>query len=743
MLGIATSSAHIARARPFAALSALAAFATTIFLAACGGGGSGGGGSSAPQVTGVLSAPGGTIAFNAPTGFRRLLAELFGGDAVAALPGTTAVAGATVRLIEVDNTGAQVGPDIGSALTAGDGSFSIAVPTTFVPAPRFVLRATGGATLDRLVSDFGSQDVDPASQATKALVLQQLSGGSLQSLSPLQVGELGNGIADAANAISSQSSATLLVAALTAVAQNDVELSSAVSNLTASFGIAGTVTDGQGTPLPNIKIVVKDFGLMIKRAETRTDANGQYTLALNSGDYIVGAMNFTTSSAGSEWWTCNDAPGPCGASNQFSAGKVTVGAGTVTVNFKLEPGARVQGSITASGSATPLGGVQLGVRDFDSNQVVAFADSKADGTFLVNLRPGNYFLSARNQTVLPFASAPYNGPGSGGTTLGGGGVNVGDASPVVLKAGDVVTANFQLVEGGLVKGIVTDGAGSPSPVTGLSVRFYQTTVDDPSGAFVEAVPTNLAGEYRMWVRPGTYNVRARGQTGTPNVVTFSNNNNPPDVNFTAAMGRATAVVNGPGPVPLSQVKVQVFDTSNTFLGHEITNSDGSVEIYAATGASYRIQYLLDNGSTAVGSVVDTGTSTPTQTVLASATAVAFGAGSVTTPILLGGGTGTITLPAGGELKGIVRLGTAPIGNVIVQVRSGGSRTVNTRTSQDGSYSVSMPGATYGRVCAFIVGTVSPCPNPATPSSPNQFGATDNVLVTNGQSVSANVTIPIQ
>jgi len=257
------------------------------------------------------------------------------------------------------------------------------------------------------------------------------------------------------------------------------------------------------------------------------------------------------------------------------------------------------------------------------------------------------------------------------------------------------------------------------------------------------VPTNLAGEYRMWVRPGTYNVRARGQTGTPNVVTFSTNNNPPDVNFTAAMGRATTVVSGPGG-PLGQIKVQVFDTSNNFLGHETTNSDGSVVVYALpTGASYRIQYLLDNGSTVAGSVVDTGTATPTQTVLGLGTPIVFGAATVDTPIQLGGGT--ITLPAGGELKGIIKLGTAPIGNVIVQVRFSGSRTVNTRTSQDGSYSVSLPGATYSRVCAFVLGSVSPCPfTPVnTPFQANQWGSANNVLVTNGQSVSADIAIPTQ
>jgi len=45
-------------------------------------------------------------------------------------------------------------------------------------------------------------------------------------------------------------------------------------------------------------------------------------------------------------------------------------------------------------------------------------------------------------------------------------------------------------------------------------------------------------------------VRARGQTATPTVVTFGNDNNPPAVNFGAAVGRATVVLHAPDGSPL-------------------------------------------------------------------------------------------------------------------------------------------------------------------------------------------------
>ena len=116
-------------------------------LTACGGGG--GGGSSAPAapatpITGTLSVPGGALAFNAPTGLQRFFAEFFfGRNAVAALPGTQPVYGATVKLIEIDSAGVQVGADIATAVTAADGTFALSVPASFAPGPRFVIRAIG------------------------------------------------------------------------------------------------------------------------------------------------------------------------------------------------------------------------------------------------------------------------------------------------------------------------------------------------------------------------------------------------------------------------------------------------------------------------------------------------------------------------------------------------------------------------------------------------------------------------
>jgi hypothetical protein len=88
--------------------------------------------------------------------------------------------------------------------------------------------------------------------------------------------------------------------------------------------------------------------------------------------------------------------------------------------------------------------------------------------------------------------------------------------------------------------------------------------------------------------------------------------------------------------------------------------------------------------------------------------------------------------------------TGPLArNIIVQPRSGGvtgaQRFLATRTSSDGSYSLSLPAGTYTRVCAFVPGTANQCPTTA--SSIGQWASADAVVVIGNQSNTLNIAIP--
>ncbi len=705
--------------------------AFTTVLVGCGGSSN----SSAPDtppavvtrdVTGTVNAPGGSLAFNQPTVLEKLFGAVFGNSAVAALSGTSAVSGATVHLIEINISGTQVGADLASVTTTTDGSFTVAAPATFTPAAKYVLRVgSGAAQMDTMVTDTVSQDIDPATKAATDLILSTLgSSGSLAGLNVAQVAGVQDTVAKLANDITPGALIGDVVTALKTETQNQQEASNILASVAADGTITGIVTDSSSTPLANINIVVRDFGDWVTRAQTKTNAAGQYTVKVpSSKDYIVGALNHTaTSTTASEWWTAGG-----GAANQFSGEKITVANTTaVTKDFVLDPGAQIKGVVYATNGTTTLAGIRVTVRDFSNDMPVAFARTRPDGKYLLNVRPGTYAVGTRNQTSQAYAGVTYNGPAGGSATAQTGGANASAATPIVVVAGDKITANFALPAGARVGGFVTDPANSTvTPVAGISVRFYGANADDSAGAFVEGIRTNKDGGYRIWVLPGAYEVHARGQSTS---VTAGVGN---PISFTSLVGQATATITTDGATPLSQVKVQVYDsTGTTFQGFEGSNGDGTVTVYTGDSLSHVLLFKVDNGSATVGSAVYDNTTSPVGTRLTAGFAVPFTADSVTTNAL-----GTITLPAGGELKGTVTKGGVALGNAIVQVRtsgtSGGFRFVSTRTQSDGSYSISVPGATYNTVCAFVPTTTFPCNTTGTTPT-GYFGSATSVPITAGQ-----------
>jgi len=154
-----------------------------LVAASLSGCGSSGSSSSTPPastpatVSGSVSAPGGAIAFNAPSGIKRLLAEIIGRPAYADGLGVTSVGpGVTVNLIEIDVTGAQVGNVLASATTDTNGAFSITVPDGIVLGPKYVIRAegSGSSTMDAMVTGT-TVNVDPSTEATKTIILGTVS----------------------------------------------------------------------------------------------------------------------------------------------------------------------------------------------------------------------------------------------------------------------------------------------------------------------------------------------------------------------------------------------------------------------------------------------------------------------------------------------------------------------------------------------------------------------------------------
>lgn len=669
-------------------LALLIAGAAVMTLAGCGGGSGSGGTSTSTSgvaITGTVSGPGGQVAFNQPTDMLSRFARLFISSSFAQASGVFSGVGAgvAVNLIEIDVSGAQVGNPLATAATLADGSYTLTAPTGFVPSSKYVVRATAsGGQLDAIVTGT-SVNVDPVSNVTTLVVLATASGSGLGSITIAEVTAVQEDIQSLASDGTTYASATDATTQLTAKANANEETSNIISSIVSTGVISGMVQDSAGLPLPNIKIVVRNFGNWVTRAVAQTDATGAYTLNVPAGDYILGAINMTAAStAASEWWTQGG-----GATNQFSAEKITVATSTLTKDFLLEPGVRISGKVTGAGTA--LGGIRVLARDSINDQPVAGTQTGLDGTFRLNIRPGSYTLGAVNITDQPFATQYYAGTGTTANTASA-------ATPVTASVGTDVAADFALPGGYKIAGTVSDPV--TGNVTGMSVRVYDASLPgDTGGAFVNGVRTDLQGQYRLWLLPNTsaataYIVRARGQKQTADVSSGSM-----ALNFSAAVGKITANLTDVNGLPVSQAKVGVYDTSANYLGFESSNADGSVSVYS-TVTPVRLEFKIDNGTT-VGSSLYNG-----KTQFSLASDVAAPAGGPLTDI------GTVALPLGGVLSGAVTVSGVPKGNYVVQLRSGGTafptnQFVATRTQSDGSYSVSLPYGTYN-IRACIPGSCS-------------------------------------
>ncbi len=731
----------------FAKYGAILAVSTA--LAACSG--SGGGSSSSnnsdtPQliiITGLVSAPGGALALRQPTLLDQMMAAMFGKSAVAALSGTDPVPGTTVNLIEVDSTGTQVGSTIATGTTNTDGTFSVEAPSTFEPSGKYVLRVGSGTTeMDTIVTSTTDQEIDPASEAATDLILSTAAaaGASLANLDLGQIEGVQDTVAKLANDVADAGSIDGIATALTTELQNQEEATNVLDSIAADGTITGTVTDSTGAPLAGVDMVVRDFKDWVTRAKTKTNASGVYTVKVPSGstkNYIVGALNHvSTNMAASEWWTAGG-----GEPGQYSADKIPVPDTTpVTKDFQLDAGAQIKGIVYQTDGVTPLGGIHILVRDFTNDMPVAITRTRPDGKYLINVRTGTYTVGTRNQTLQAYAGGVYNGPAAGSATAVTGGGGASAATPIVVNAGDTVVAKFALPAGGKVAGVVTDpGSGSALPVPGMAVRFYGGNLADDTiyGRFVEGTRTNKDGGYRIWLQPDDYIVRSRGQTATVTAATST----PVVQDFTSLVGQVNATITTDGTTPLSQVKVQVYDsTGANYIGFEGSNGDGTVTVYTPSSGNFLLELKVDGGSKTVGSAIYDGPATDADPMTAQAVAgtrltsgqpVTFTADSTTVVDL-----GVLTMPAGGELTGKVTKDSVAFGNAKLQIRTsginGGFRFVTTRTQSDGSFSISLPAGNYNTVCAFVESATNACNSTGTPPT-GYFGSTSSVNVTAGQS----------
>lgn len=437
-------------------------------------------------------------------------------------------------------------------------------------------------------------------------------------------------------------------------------------------------------------------------ATATLDGTGNYTVNLPAGSYAVLTQN--TQGHVNEVWPNV----PCSAVCDVGAiVPIDITTDAVTdIDFVLDPGGRVSGTVTSTSTGLPLAGVTVSL--IDAGETVPFTKGVTDvnGVFTSEggTVAGNVYAVTLNQ--IGYQNELFDN------------VKCEDCQPsaeggslfVVAGTGTTGGLNFALDPGGSVSGTVTDGNGVP--LANVIIDFEAADFSFSFGAMTDAsghytTSGQIAGTYY----PHTINHQGYVDKAYGDVICHQNYCNAvavgapvtvvvgattSNINFTLpAGGRISgAVTNGPGgaPVPIDtgNAAIAIFNSAGVFVTPTLTDGSG---LYTTQDLPPGIYYLqtqnvpgfgnqLYNAIGCSGCLVQTGTPV---TITAGNTT-----GGVNFPLAAGGSiSGTVTNAAGG----------AAINGVSVQVFSStGGGVGNANTNASGVYTVSglAPGSYYVR-----------------------------------------------
>jgi hypothetical protein len=450
--------------------------------------------------------------------------------------------------------------------------------------------------------------------------------------------------------------------------------------------IAGTVrAAGTLAPLPAVSIsVLTANGSFVSSGFT--DSAGAYVTAdgLPAGTYFVTTSNFV----GLRNELYDDLP--CAGFCQAAGGTpvvVATGATTSGVDFLLEAGGRVMGSVTDEATAAPLAGSSVNIVSA-TGATFASATVNSAGQFVTRegLPAGSFF--ARTSNRLGFVNELFDDvdcvgslcPLTGGTPIA--------VTPPATTPG----VGIALAAGGRIAGHVGDTLGMAIP--GVSIQVY-----DPAGRFVASGRTDSVGNYitDAGLPSGVYFVKTSNSFGFlgevyPNLpcaffscaptsgggvsVTLPSTTGGIDFQLERGGSVAGTVTATAGAVPLGEISVSIYDGSGSFVTSARTDALGQYRAVGLPGGTYHarttnslgyINELYDNVPCPSFCQVNTGT--PFTVVL----------GALTTGV-------DFALDQGGRISGRVTSGGSPLNDVFVRIlNAAGSQVAGATTDISGNY----------------------------------------------------------
>lgn len=609
------------------------------------------------------------------------------------------ITNANAEVIRVDADGARLDTVV-TAITDSNGKYRLVAPSGEVPASDYIVEVTDvcnsvDVKLASRITNTVDLTVDPSTNATSELISSNTT--DLTQVTVKEVELIQAEVEKLLTEVDLTTDSDVLSQDLVTAAENNTTTNNIIESVSTLGQICGAVVkpdSGVGiTPIPleGIKVIAQEISdSVITRAITFTAADGSYCMNVMPASYVLGAINSTvdTDRSASEWYTTAG-----GADNRYTADVIAVADTTpiTGIDFSLDPGVTVSGTVTTAVSATgytvgqPLEGIKITVRNLDTNISTAATRTKADGSYLVNVKSGIYSLFARNRTVAPYASEVLDETGTS---------NVRNVSqPIDLTTvGASFVGDFALEQGYLLSGRFTEvplGETIAAPIVGTLVA---TNADRRGPA--DRSRTDNNGEHRVWLKPDIYDIFSHGFR-FPNA-DLTANNYIASFNSAGNVGTQPILVQYLGqPVPEAKVRVRDASTGG-FYGFNVSNSDGSTSVYMGENnpIDVTIEARIDSKEL-YGSTYYNGAN-----IFANATVITLQNGVNNTPI-------TIDLAEAGYITGTVTTdGSTPAENIQATIFegtiSGNNLVTNQRTVGNGTFVVSVAGGTSGSPIQYVI-----------------------------------------
>lgn len=361
--------------------------------------------------------------------------------------------------------------------------------------------------------------------------------------------------------------------------------------------ISGRVVDSvSGAPVAGISLSAVD-SMGNSRRTTTASPSGDYTLSgLLPGTYTV-RVNDTGDSGYLAQMYAN-VPCPWGScSGPGTPVTVSAAATTSGIDFALQAGARIGGTITDASTGSPLPDVRVEAVIASRGDVRA-ANTTATGTFQIDGLPtGSYYVRTAAGSGR-YVNQLYRGVTCRRSC------DLAAGQPIAVTAGALQSAiDFRLVATGSLAGHVTDST-SGAPLRGAQVEMFDESGSRASGASVDdgggfSISGLVPGLYYLWARgPEGFgsklydgvpcpDLNCSPLSGTP-VVVSSGTTRRVDVSLDregSISGRITAAGTG---LPLQNVWVFAHDAKAHAAGSVVTDAFGQYLVEGLAIGNYHV-----------------------------------------------------------------------------------------------------------------------------------------------------------